>query len=794
MSDIIKAFTFDRNAVLRTPELSATQAIAIIDEVLSGRPLDKTASNKVGALASYMGLFSKESGVYKTTPLADNFRTLYNQDKGDAWRWLLTRSLWLYVVPNGTQSPMNAVANTAGVQFSFFRLIMQILKHLQANPNEERYLYYDEFISVMTDDSKWAASALELTDWILAIRPSLPAPNAKPSLLGDLEVTYGLPRDNYNGLFNKLFAQTGLFEYIENSGKQVGIALRDNLDDVLQRRVRFIIDNPPEWSGSLWSDYLANQAPDLPLEVTGVRDEPPTIVPTEDVSNLVADATEALNDAGLRISEELVRRYIAALATKPFVVLSGLTGSGKTKLAQLVAQWLDSPEVEGGDAFPVGTEVQADRVTYIVSESNNTEISLRNDEGKITPFPRRLINEWANYIADNSIGRETPSVDIKEGVKHISEYVPFVHGSASHLKALAFHLLDQTISERKHRRYEVIPVEANWASTDDIFGYADALDSERYSRRPALDLVLRARANYDTSAAPLPYFLILDEMNLSHVERYFATILSALESGEAITLHGDAHDRDGVPAKLLLPPNLFLVGTINVDETTYQFSPKVLDRANVIEFRVSDEQMLGFLEEPSGIDPSVLAGKGAGYAAAFAAISKLPVEADERDAALLKDELMLFYEVLAAQGAEFGFRTAKEVVRFTQMHKMLSGEEPNFEASLDAQILQKLLPKLHGSQRKLEPLLRSLAILCHAQRDWQTDPKPGDAEELRTKVVTDMLAATDTRKKEFDPLTAKDGSELRFKKDTAYLPLSFEKLVRMLDRVSRDGFTSFAEA
>ena len=71
-------------------------------------------------------------------------------------------------------------------------------------------------------------------------------------------------------------------------------------------------------------------------------------------------------------------------------------------------------------------------------------------------------------------------------------------------------------------------------------------------------------------------------MNLSHVERYFADFLSALESGEKIPLHKNIVSE--IEQEMKLPNNLMVVGTVNVDETTYMFSPKVLDRANVIEF------------------------------------------------------------------------------------------------------------------------------------------------------------------------------------------------------------------
>ena len=90
-----------------------------------------------------------------------------------------------------------------------------------------------------------------------------------------------------------------------------------------------------------------------------------------------------------------------------------------------------------------------------------------------------------------------------------------------------------------------------------------------------------------------PYALILDEMNLAHVERYFADALSGMESGQeclpnlAVDSEGVWRVKPGESRLVQLPSNLFVIGTVNVDETTYLFSPKVLDRANTFEFRVS---------------------------------------------------------------------------------------------------------------------------------------------------------------------------------------------------------------
>ena len=135
---------------------------------------------------------------------------------------------------------------------------------------------------------------------------------------------------------------------------------------------------------------------------------------------------------------------------------------------------------------------------------------------------------------------------------------------------------DNEIDYNKHSplnksNYQIIPVGANWTENRNIVGYYNVI-TDKYQSTPAYDLIKIADTDLDN-----PYFLILDEMNLSHVERYFADFLSAIESGESIPLYGNEED-------LEIPDNLFIIGTVNVDETTYMFSPKVLDRANTIEF------------------------------------------------------------------------------------------------------------------------------------------------------------------------------------------------------------------
>src|SRR5262249_7052966 len=155
----------------------------------------------------------------------------------------------------------------------------------------------------------------------------------------------------------------------------------------------------------------------------------------------------------------------------------------------------------------------------------------------------------------------------------------------------------------------IVPVGADWTSSEQVLGYADALNPKRYELRPTLELLLHAS---DTARSDMPHVLILDEMNLSHVERYFSELLSVMETVAPIELYSGSL-RDGVPASLTLPKNLFIAGTVNVDETTYLFSPKVLDRANVVEFRADEDEVFSFLETFNPLDLPSVDGKGVRY-------------------------------------------------------------------------------------------------------------------------------------------------------------------------------------
>ena len=377
----------------------------------------------------------------------------------------------------------------------------------------------------------------------------------------------------------------------------------------------------------------------------------------------ISSFQNACKNAGLVYTDKLITRFVSSLLTKPFVILTGLSGSGKTKLAQAYVQWLCEDKTQ----------------------------------------------------------------------------------------------------------YCIVPVGADWTNREPLLGYVNALNNKEYilPENGALQLLIRANKNQEK-----PYFLILDEMNLSHIERYFADFLSVMESKDKFKLHssesnlnltdGDKFEKSiEVPNVLDWPKNLFVVGTVNIDETTYMFSPKVLDRANVIEFRINETEMDSYLNEAK--DVTALNGEGKSMGESFVTIA---TEKAKANSDTLKTTLNNFFSTLQEVGAEFGYRTASEIqTLFGQIDVVNPDFSEKENEKIDIAIMQKLLPKLHGSRSKLTPILKTLATLCYQNNEDFT---------LEQKDKVFETVKEDTR--------------------TVQNPISLEKITRMYHNVIANGFTSYAEA
>ena len=254
----------------------------------------------------------------------------------------------------------------------------------------------------------------------------------------------------------------------------------------------------------------------------------------------------------------------------------------------------------------------------------------------------------------------------------------------------------------------VVPVGADWTDNTKILGYFNPLANDgtgSFIKSDVLNFIELARDN-----PKIPFFLILDEMNLSHVERYFSDFLSAMESGEPILLYKKPENCEStVEETIVLPKNLFVTGTVNIDETTYMFSPKVLDRANVIEFVPEKDDVLEiFRKKPENND---IKPAPEGIAEAFVELSTKvrnfengPLTDAGADLNAIFGNL---YDILKTAGFEFAYRTTKEIVLYYCAAKSLDNELTTMEI-IDQQIVQKILPKIHGNKKQIGEMLSKL--------------------------------------------------------------------------------------
>lgn len=222
-------------------------------------------------------------------------------------------------------------------------------------------------------------------------------------------------------------------------------------------------------------------------------------------------------------------------------------------------------------------------------------------------------------------------------------------------------------------------VQPGWYDPAPLFGYINPLMPDSYVRPPLLDFLLTAARHPDQ-----PFTVILDEMNLSHPEQYFAPVLSSMESGERLRLHNEGDSFDGVPSTIAYPANVAFIGTVNMDETTHGLSDKVLDRAFTLEFwHVNLDDYPRW--QNHGLNPA--------------------------DIAIVRACLGDLLQALAPERLHFGWRTVEDVLSYLALASQ--GNDFDLISALDDVVYARVLPKLRGSEsnRLHEALQKTITVL-----------------------------------------------------------------------------------
>ena len=299
-------------------------------------------------------------------------------------------------------------------------------------------------------------------------------------------------------------------------------------------------------------------------------------------------------------------------------------------------------------------------------------------------------------------------------------------------------------------KYKLVSVRPDWSDGSDLFGHYDL--NGNFIEGPVCECFDTATENPQK-----PVFLCLDEMNLARVEYYLSDFLSVIESREkeedgSIVTSGIAQYETG------LPDNLYIVGTVNMDETTFPFSRKVLDRANTIEFNyvnlMPDFDSVNI--EADSIEMSN------GFLRSEYLILARDCASESEYVNDVSAELQMINEILRKANAHVGYRVRDEIV-FYMLESRKDGGILKYEEAMDNEIMQKILPRLQGSSGSVKDMLCELFKVCaadHAQKTGNTD------SEKMQKVLDDS------------------GIICRYRK-------SAEKLQMMVRRFEEDGFTSY---
>ena len=321
--------------------------------------------------------------------------------------------------------------------------------------------------------------------------------------------------------------------------------------------------------------------------------------------------------------------------------------------------------------------------------------------------------------------------------------------------------------EHKPRNYEMVQVRPNWHDSSELLGYVSRIGGEpQFVAGDLLKFVVRA-----WEEPSVPYFLCLDEMNLAPVEQYFAEFLSVietrkLENGTIVTdpllkrpfekdyeepqKYDEPKDwywnlinelttnenlkkqfrKDGIA----IPQNLFVVGTVNMDETTFSFSRKVLDRAMTIE--MNEVNLHGGLGEDATssefgyIDNTIIP----------RAVEGKDVYTGENKE--LCDEVLKYLEKVneALDGTPFkiAYRTRNEFL----VYAVIRGAE-NLTAALDEMTSMKILSRIEGDSERTKTPLEALEKIVNEHINTPEDGKQ-KAKSISATKITEMLKKLDS--------------------------------------------------
>lgn len=306
-----------------------------------------------------------------------------------------------------------------------------------------------------------------------------------------------------------------------------------------------------------------------------------------------------------------------------------------------------------------------------------------------------------------------------------------------------------------------IPVRPDWTDASDLIGYTSLQGN--FISKPLTEAIIKAKEDINK-----PHFFILDEMNLARVEHYFADFLSIVETRfrtktnevktDFLLLKNQLKDANNafLYDDIYWPENLYLIGTVNMDETTYPFSRKVLDRANSIEMNTVE---LDWISKQKQKVDKLTNFTNANLKSEYIASIEL-TKTDKTQVVEALEMLKKMNKILEIANLHFAYRVRDEIifyVLYAKKEQLLKQEE-----AIDFQIMQKILPRVHGSSTRTQKVIIGLLNLLANEEVATSYPDLEYLEKNKESIL----------------------------KKSNY-PKSTEKLIFMLERFDENRFTSF---
>lgn len=412
--------------------------------------------------------------------------------------------------------------------------------------------------------------------------------------------------------------------------------------------------------------------------------------------------------------------------------------------------------------------------------------SLPDDSGLISDLCDFLAL-YSDYYGKISGGEE--ALPVKDTISQIKSYIAskgfsyedgLIENFYLSLKSKPFVILAGTSGTGKTRlvklfaeavgattengRYKMVPVRPDWSDSSDLFGHVDL--NGNFIPGAIIDFVKQAEIDREH-----PYFLCLDEMNLARVEYYLSDILSVIETRDFAdgkipsdplvtdTYYGPDTAATKRYGTILFPESFYIVGTVNMDETTFPFSRKVLDRANTIEFSYVD--LLPDFETFLSEAPRALSLKNSFLKTEYLLLSQCADESEAVTGYCL--ELQKINGILQKANAHVGYRVRDEIV-FYLLNNRRSCLLPEDQA-MDNELMQKILPRVQGSGVSVKTMLCELFKVCAGDYDGYQVQSDNVSDKMR-KTLNDA------------------GRKIKYRH-------SAEKIEMMVRRFEEDGFTSY---